>query len=143
MPVKNSTDPGDGTQSTTPAVKENGDMFPLNLEYIDDADVLTLPDGSTLLVTDEPKLMTSTSPRPIASSQTIRETSKMDMELPTPPEGRNVTNSSSTEEAIKLLRKRQASPPVLFELKFDFYLQVVNYECIWCAAYWGTTYDDV
>lgn len=106
---ENSSDP-DAVNATSPkTVRDNGDMFPLDLEFIDDADVVTLPDGSTVLITDAPKL-TSTTIRPI-SSQATRETSKLELEIESSKLGNtsttNATTGNSTEEAIKLLKKRQ------------------------------------
>lgn len=53
--MKNQTLPLDNTTAPK-TVRDKGDMFPKELEFIDDADVVTLPDGSTTLVTDAPSV---------------------------------------------------------------------------------------
>ena len=106
-------------------VKNSGDMFPADLEFIDDADVVTEPDGSTVLIKDEHP----TTLKPVSSSissQSVRDTSNktVDSDKPTAELNETMTmerllamNNASkqdnqTDDIIKLL-KRQAplNPP--------------------------------
>ena len=97
------------TAAVTKGPGENGDMFPPDLEFIDDADVVTLPDGTVKLVTDKPK----TGPSSVAPSQVSRDTSKMAPAGSIPPVGVEAKNATdnSTAEIIKMLRRRQAPVP--------------------------------
>lgn len=102
--VENSTDSGAANATTGKAIRDNGDMFPPNLEFIDDADVVISPDGSILLVTDKPG--NASNPE---ASKVVRE---MKMEMDSTPStlptiDGNSTKENSTEEPIKILRRRQ------------------------------------
>ena len=84
-------------------------MFPPDLEFIDDADVVTLPDGTVKLVTDKQK----TGPSSVASSQVSRDTIKMAPADSVPSVGEEAINATdnSTAQIIKMLRRRQAPVP--------------------------------
>lgn len=105
--VENSTDSGAANTTTGKAIRDNGDMFPPDLEFIDDADVVISPDGSILLVTDKPG--NTSNPE---ASKVVREM-KMEMEMDStapstlPTIDGNSTKENSTEEPIKILRRRQ------------------------------------
>lgn len=100
--MENSTDSGAANSTSGKAIRDNGDMFPLDLQFIDDADVVISADGSILLVTDMPG--TTSNPE---TSKVVREM-KVDMEVSTLPtvEG-NSTKENSTEETVKILVRRQ------------------------------------
>ena len=97
------------TAAVTKSLGGNGDMFPPDLEFIDDADVVTLPDGTVKLVTDKQK----TGPSSVASSQVSRDTSKMALADSVPSVGEEAINATdnSTAQIIKMLRRRQAPVP--------------------------------
>lgn len=90
-------------------------MFPSDLQFIDDADVVTLPDGSITLVTDMP-LESSSMASPVPSLLMGRDTSKSVLDssnlssieqLNVTTEKVNSTSDNSTVEEIKILKKRQ------------------------------------
>ena len=102
--------------STHTSTRDINDMFPSDLEFIDDADVVTLSDGSINLVTDMPVENTSMASS-VPSLMVDRDTSKSLLEtsilgsieqLNTTVEGMNSTMDNSTDEGIKILRRRQA-----------------------------------
>jgi hypothetical protein len=91
-------------------------MFPSDLQFIDDADVVTLPDGSITLVTDMP-LESSSMASPVPSLLMGRDTSKSVLDssnlssieqLNVTTEKVNSTSDNSTVEEIKILKRRQA-----------------------------------
>jgi len=91
-------------------------MFPPDLQFIDDADVVTLPDGSITLVTDVPVENTSVSSA-VPSLLMGRDISTPLLELSNlasmeqqniTMERINSTLNNSTAEEIKILKKRQA-----------------------------------
>jgi hypothetical protein len=91
-------------------------MFPSDLQFIDDADVVTLPDGSITLVTDMP-LESSSMASPVPSLLMSRDTSKSVLDssnlssieqLNVTTEKVNSTSDNSTVEEIKILKRRQA-----------------------------------
>lgn len=121
MPVSNHTDAKTANATELlQGLQGNGDKFPPDLEFIDDADVVTLPDGTTKLVTDKPK--TANAGPNIVSSQVSRDTSKLtpDSNPALSVEAKNATENS-TAEAIKMLRRRQA--PVQTPVIQQFILQ--------------------
>lgn len=100
--MANSSDSsGAGNLTSSKTIRDDGDMFPHDLEFIDDADVVVLADGSITLVTDVP----ATTLKP-DDSQVVRET-KVSMDpVPVGMEV-NSTSDNSTEEAMKIITKRQ------------------------------------
>ena len=91
-------------------------MFPSDLQFIDDADVVTLPAGSITLVTDMP-LESSSMASPVPSLLMGRDTSKSVLDssnlssieqLNVTTEKVNSTSDNSTVEEIKILKRRQA-----------------------------------
>jgi hypothetical protein len=91
-------------------------MFPSDLEFVDDADVVTLPDGSIILVTDVPVENTSVASS-VPSLIVDRDTNKSVLELSnlgnmeqlnTTVELINSTMNASSDEVTKILKRRQA-----------------------------------
>lgn len=105
-----------GNNSTHISTRDISDMFPSDLQFIDDADVVTLPDGSITLVTDMP-LESSSMASPVPSLLMGRDTSKSVLDssnlssieqLNVTTEKVNSTLDNSTVEEIKILKRRQA-----------------------------------
>jgi hypothetical protein len=105
-----------GNNSTHISTRDINDMFPSDLQFIDDADVVTLPDGSITLVTDMP-LESSSMASPVPSLLMGRDTSKSVLDssnlssieqLNVTTEKVNSTSDNSTVEEIKILKRRQA-----------------------------------
>ncbi len=105
-----------GNNSTHTSTRDINDMFPSDLQFIDDADVVTLPDGSITLVTDMPvesSSMASTVPSLLVGrdiSKSVLESSNLSSieQLNVTTEKVNSTSDNSTVEEIKILKKRQA-----------------------------------
>ncbi|XP_057369058.1 MAGE-like protein 2 isoform X2 [Daphnia carinata] len=125
VPVGNQTLESDVTNSTITAPKSTrdiNDMFPSDVQFIDDADVVTLPDGSIALITDKPEVNTTEVPI-VVPSLVGRDTSKSIVEpsVDGSMDGVNVTVEGNktgmenlTDEAIKMLKRRQA--PQFFQV---------------------------
>ena len=104
-------------------MKTTGDKFPADLEFIDDADVVTEPDGSTVLIKDEHPTTLKPVSTSASFSQSVRDThnktvdesdKKADLnETMTIERLLSMNNASNqdnqTDSIIKLL-KRQAPP---------------------------------
>lgn len=123
--MKNQTvdsDVTNSTQSSSKSTRDINDMFPSDVEFIDDADVVTLSDGSITLVTDKPEVNTTTVPN-VIPLLVSRDTSKSVVEpnlvggmdgLNASVEVNRTSVENFTDDAIKMLKRRQA--PQIFQL---------------------------
>ncbi|XP_045028154.1 proline-rich protein 36 isoform X11 [Daphnia magna] len=122
VPVGNQTleSVTNSTNTVTKSTRDINDMFPSDVEFIDDADVVTLPDGSLALVTDKAEVNTTEVPTVVPTvvpSLVGRDTSKSIVEpfvegsmdgVNASIEGNKTSMENFTDEAVKMLKRRQA-----------------------------------
>lgn len=149
------------TNTVTKSTRDINDMFPSDVQFIDDADVVTLPDGSLALVTDKAEVNTTEVPTVVPTvvpSLVGRDTSKSIVEpfvegsmdgVNASIEANKTSMENFTDEAVKMLKRRQVQffqvpvQPQQIPLAPQFQFQPLpmqqpgipanQFKVIWCA----------